>query len=85
MPKVKLLKTLMGAYSGSKDAIIDVPQYVAKVYVNAGLAERVKPCGCDDCKDDGPCPEKIETATIEPTAEIADAKPKRKYKRRSKK
>jgi hypothetical protein len=85
MPKVKLLKTLMGSYSGSKDSIIEVPQYVAKIYVNAGLAERVKPCGCDECKDDEPCAEKVEQSIIEPTNETADVKPKRRYKRRSKK
>ena len=75
----------MGSFSGSKGAIIDVPQYVAKVYINAGLAERVKPCGCDDCKEDEPCSEKVEQANVEPVAETTDAKPKRRYKRRSKK
>lgn len=75
----------MGSYSGSKGAVIEVPQYVAKVYVNGGLAERVKPCGCDECKDNEPCNEKVEQANVEPEVETADVKPKRRYKRRSKK
>lgn len=88
MPEVKLLKTLMGSFSGAKGSIIDVPQYVAKVYVNAGLAERVKPCDCDDCKDGEPCPETetaIEEAVAQPEqTEVADAAPKRKRRTRKK-
>lgn len=86
MPKVKLLKTLMGSFSGAKDSIIEVPQYVAKVYVNAGLAERVKPCNCDDCKDGEDCPEnEVENAAIEVDQQTADATPKRKRRRSRKK
>jgi hypothetical protein len=83
MPEVKLLKSVMGQFSGSQGQIIEVPQYVAKVYINAGIAERVKPCGCDDCKDGADCPE--EKAVVTPVVEEATAKPKRRPRRTTKK
>ena len=71
----------MGEYGGNKDEVIDAPNYVANRYIKVGYAERYKPCNCDDCKDGEPCADedqKIEAAVIEPAAETANVKPKRK-------
>jgi hypothetical protein len=85
MPEVKLLKTIMGQFSGGKGSIIEVPAYVAKIYVNAGIAERVKPCNCDDCADGEDCPEVTEQAELFTESETAEAKPKRRRRRTPKK